>query len=64
MKKIKTSNILLILFTLVGCNGNTSSSAKESSSVSEIPFTNKIEANLEEGEDYIDHDKLYGTNDL
>ena len=44
----------LILFTLVGCNGNTSSSAKESSSVSEIPFTNKIEANLEEGEDYKD----------
>ena len=42
MKKIKINNLLLILFTLVGCNGNTSSSIKESSKVSETPFSNKI----------------------
>lgn len=64
MKKFKTSNLLLILFTLVGCNGNTSSNVKVSSSANEISFTNKIEANLVEGEDYIDHEKLYGTKDL
>ena len=64
MKILKTGNLLLILFTLIGCNGNTSSSEKESSSVNETPFTNKIEANLVEGEDYIDHEKYYGTNDL
>ena len=64
MKKFKTSNLLLILFTLVGCNGNTSSNVKVSSSTNEISFTNKIEANLVEGEDYIDHEKLYGTKDL
>ena len=52
MKKIKINNLLLILFTLVGCNGNTSSSIKESSTVSETPFSNKIEANLVEGKDY------------
>ena len=61
MKKKFIKDIFIISFLcygLLGCNNSVSSSSKANSS-SFDPFVNKIEANLKEDVDYIDHESVY-----
>ena len=61
MKKKFIKDIFIISFLcsgLLGCNNSVSSSSKVNSS-SFDPFVNKIEANLKEDVDYIDHESVY-----
>ena len=70
MKKLKSLKCLILLFSIVGCTSNPSSSislsnssilssSNLSSSSSESVFKEKIEATLVDGEDYIDHSQTY-----
>ena len=60
----KLHYLFVVLFTLVGCNNAVSNNSSLKESSKEEPFTNKIEAKLSEGEDYIDHEVYYGTDDF